>query len=151
MMLYFRFAAVLSLLVVLAGCEVPLVQQKHRVSAVISYFGESTNDTIQLPQSATAGVPFEVSVTTFGNGCQSAGGADVGVSGLTATVNVYDWSTERPDQLCTSELKRLTRKFTVQFDQPGTAIVRVQGRRVAIETRGFPGEPTVLEKTIVVR
>lgn len=82
-----------------------------------------------VPATARAGEPFTVRVVTRGSGCTSAGDTEARVSGAAADVSPYDLRQEGPGIACPDILRSLTHEATLRFDAPGTATVRVHGRR----------------------
>ena len=102
------------------------------------------------PYTVAAGEAFEITIATFGGGCETAGDTAVVVSAAGADVWVYDLTTAtQPEVACEDILRRHTHTVTLRFDQPGQMVLRVWGRRVGPETPGL-GVPTVLEHTITV-
>jgi len=72
----------------------------------------------QIPETATAGVPFPVTVWTMGGGCHDGGDTEVDVDGLSAEVTPYDYLRTGAG-VCTDILLRFEHKVTVRFDAPG--------------------------------
>ena len=126
-----------------------LTPGERRVAGIIDFFDSGTDDVITAPNRVRAGEDFQVTITTFGGGCERAGGADVSMAANTATVSVYDFSTAGPDVACTLELKRMPRSVTLRFPTPGEALIRVQGVRVGQATPPA-GIPAVLEQRLTV-
>jgi hypothetical protein len=83
---------------------------------------------LQMPTQATAGVPFEITVTTRGSSsCTRPDGMTVSVSGLTA--DVTPWDQVAPQRTpCTDDLAAFPRTGTVRFDVAGSATIRLHGR-----------------------
>jgi hypothetical protein len=44
-----------------------------RVPGVIDFFQEPTDDVVHIPADVLVNTPFDVTITTFGDGCTSAG------------------------------------------------------------------------------
>jgi hypothetical protein len=80
---------------------------------------------VDVPPSATAGVPFTMSVTTYGGGCIAEAETVVQVNGWRADVVPYQ---RVSIGLCTQELRITKREASVTFAVPGQAVVRVIGR-----------------------
>lgn len=117
--------------------------QPQRVGALLEYQGENTDDVVTLPTTAKAGQAFQITITSFGGGCESVGGADVKVEGMTATIDVYDMTVAGPAVSCTMELKRLPRTVDVTFAEAGNATIKINGIK-------SDGSPVTIEKTITV-
>ncbi len=87
--------------------------------------GGTLDRVITGPATGVVGERLSLTVSTFGNACITAAGADVNVGGLEATVTPYDRAYQGA---CIDILKAYPRPVTVTFDQPGEATVRVVGR-----------------------
>ena len=122
---------------------------ERRVPGIIDFYDSGTADVITAPDRVRAGEELQVTITTFGGGCERAGGADVRMAANTATVSVYDYSAAGPEVACTQELKRMPRTVTLRFPTPGEALIRVEGVRVGQATPP-EGIPTVLERRLTV-
>ena len=81
---------------------------------------------IHGPASGSVGQRLEFTVSTVGNSCVAAAGAEVVTEGLLATVTPYDQ--EYSGRICLEYLKPYPRSISLVFDRAGDAIVRVQGR-----------------------
>lgn len=88
--------------------------------------GQSATQVIDAPASASAGQSFNVTVSTFGNSCVKAAGADVRVEGLVATITPYD--VVATGVTCLDYSKAYPRVVPLSFAQAGAATIRVQGR-----------------------
>jgi hypothetical protein len=88
--------------------------------------GGTLPNVIKAPASGSVGKPLSLIVSTFGNSCVAAAGADVIVHDLQATVTPYDQ--EYRSGPCLHYLKPYPRPVTVTFDRAGDATIRVQGR-----------------------
>jgi len=97
---------------------------------------------VDVPASATAGVPFTVSVTTYGGGCIAEAETVVQVNGWRAHVVPYQ---RVSIGLCTQELRITKREASVTFAVPGQAVVRVIGRKQPED------ELIEVERIVVVR
>jgi hypothetical protein len=114
-----------ALLIVLAACQSPTDSKSRREIGVIDY-GGTLNSVIQAPSAVRIGQSFTATISTFGNSCVSAAGADVATDGLTATITPYDivsWQ-----HTCLDYLAPYPRTVQLRFDQAGTATIRVNGR-----------------------
>ena len=104
--------------------------------------GTST-DALVMPDTVQAGVPFAITVTTFGS-CLRPDGVDIHVAGATADITPYD-ITLGSGVVCPAILVDFPRSVTLSFDTPGTATVRLHGRSFS------PGAGTVtVEEAAVV-
>lgn len=121
-----RFSFALLMLLALAGCKGLLGTDHVRRPAVIE-FTEVDPVEVEVPATATRGVPFEVAITTYGGGCVRQGDTQVEVSGLTATVEPYELVGVDEDVVCTLELRTFRNVAQVRFDQAGTARIRFRG------------------------
>ena len=99
---------------------------------------------VAVPSTAERGVPFPVSVVTYGNGCYRAGDTEVRAVGPSA-VEVAPYDFTRAGGVCTDILNGSTHTALVRFDVAGPARVRVRGRR--------PGSRAeiVVEREVLVR
>jgi hypothetical protein len=121
-----------------------------RVPGIIEFHEDGSQGVLTAPDRAEAGQNFQVTVTTFGGGCERAGEMDVLMTGDGATLLVYDLTTATgPAAICPAILKRLEHTVTLSFAQPGEYTIQVWGRRVAADTPAA-GVPAVLEHTVVV-
>lgn len=99
------------------------------------------------PDAVTRGAPFQITVSSFGSSsCTRADGYDVTSSPTAFEVRLYDQ--EAPSgTACTADLRSFPRTLTVQFDQAGTAEIRVIGRG-----EGQDGmAPRTIRETVVVQ
>lgn len=96
-----------------------------------AYLVDDQEARVVVPAQVNAGADFQVNITTYGGGCQRQGETEVSVSQPTRTADVtpYD-ETNVAAEVCTQELKMFSHTATVRFEQPGTALVRVHGRRL---------------------
>ena len=122
-----------------------------RLPGIIDFYADGSEGVLTAPDTVTAGEEFEITIATFGGGCETVGDTAVVVSAAGADVWVYDFTTAtQPEVACEDILRRLTHTVTLRFDQPGERVLRVWGRRVGPETPGL-GVPTVLEQTFNVQ
>lgn len=122
-----------------------------RVLGIIDFGDNGMKDVLTAPNTVRVDEPFEVTITTFGGGCESE--ADTSVVLLTsgAAVTVYDFTAAtHPGVICTAVIKRMPHTVTLRFEKPGEAIIQIWGRRVGPETLPF-GAPTVLEHRLTVK
>lgn len=109
--------------IALLGCEDP-APVEHRVIGIIDF--DNPNWRLpQIPETATAMVPFEILVWTGGNSCHRAGGTQVSSWGRNAVVVPYDYRPfESPtdnDLGCFTGRGLLRHSANVVFEEPGTA------------------------------
>lgn len=148
MISFIRPALALLAAGLVAGCDAlspsDSDDELERQPAILA-FGEDDAE-IALPDTVAVGAPAALVVTTQGGGCIRQGETEVEAAPRAADVRVYDYF-PRPssDRVCTLDLRGLRHEATLRFTQPGTATVRVHGRRQP-STGAF-----VATRTIVVR
>jgi len=98
---------------------------------------------VHVPDTATVGVPFEVSVTTYGGGCISFGRTSVAYTSGAIDIRPYDVDS-RAD-VCTDELIRFEHTAQVTVNSSGTWVVRFHGREVP------PDSVIVIERSTYAR
>jgi len=104
----------------LGGCGIFGLTTERRVIGMLGRLPE-------IPETATAGVPFEMTIWTIGDHCNYIGGeTDVAVTGPIAEVTPFDYVTGSDG--CVLLPAYFEHKATVVFQEPGTAaIVLVTG------------------------
>jgi len=102
----------------------PIGPGAGRVVGIIDA-GQSFPQVIDAPAQASLGQSFSVTVSTFGNSCVTAAGADVTIDGLVATITPYDVVV---GGVCLEYLKAYPRVVQLSFGQAGAATIRVNGR-----------------------
>ncbi|MGH2523598.1 MAG: META domain-containing protein [Anaerolineales bacterium] len=126
-------------------------QLEARVPGIIDFHADGTRGVLTAPDRVQAGEDFEVTISTFGGGCQRAGDTAIVVTNIGAAVMVYDFTTAtQPGVVCTAILKRLTHTITLNFTEPGEMLIQVWGRRVGQDT-ALMGVPIVLEHRVTVQ
>lgn len=126
-----------------AGCAGIVAPEWSRGPGLVLE-GNVVPASLVAPDAVTRGTPFLVTVSTFGSGtCTRADGYELIAVLAAAEVKLYDLGAP-PGTACTKDLKRFPRSLTLQFDQAGTAELRVIGR-------GDAGETKAIRKTIVVQ
>jgi len=111
----------------------------------------AAKDVVLMPESVGVNEDFQVTIVTFGNGCDRPGDTAVIMTMAGAAIMVYDLTTAvDPGVMCTAVIKRLSHTATMRFTRPGRALVQIWGRRVAPDTPPL-GTPIVLERSITVR
>lgn len=74
----------------------------------------------EIPETATAGVPLEITVTTGGNSCYRGGETGLAVKGRSAVVTPYDYI-DGGRSGCFANLIFFEHTVPVVFEEPGTA------------------------------
>jgi hypothetical protein len=105
--------------------------------------GVTNQQVIEAPAEASPGQSFAVTVSTFGNSCVTAAGADVKIDGLVATITPYDVVVS--GLTCLDYLKAYPHPVQLSFAQAGAATIRVKGR--SEYQSGF----VTVERSLVVR
>jgi hypothetical protein len=103
----------------------PLDLPAERVVGTIDV-GVTNQQVIDAPAEASSGQSFTVTVSTFGNSCVTASGADVTIDGLVASITPYDVVVS--GVTCLDYLKAYPRAVQLSFAQVGAATIRVKGR-----------------------
>jgi hypothetical protein len=132
-----RFTLSATLLVVtspnlLVGCGSAHSHTKVRIPGTIEIetAAEGKQSNLVAPTMAQAGKDFQITIHTFGGGCESKGGEEVTVSENTATVNVYDFTTATSlSSVCTDPLLIFEHTVTLRFTKPGVATIKIVGQR----------------------
>jgi hypothetical protein len=98
------------------------------------------------PDEVTRGVPFQITVTTFGSSsCTLPDGHELTYPDGAAEVKAYDLAA--PSQTpCTDDIHSFPRTVTVQFHTVGTAEIRVVGRSFASSSQDI----RTITKTVTV-
>jgi hypothetical protein len=112
---------------------------------------EGAQNSVEAPESVAVGEEFEVKITTSGGGCERIGDTSVLLTETSATVLVYDFTAAtRPGVACTMIFKQMPHIAKLRFTKPGTATIRIWGRRMGV---GAPpeGTPTVVERRVLVK
>jgi hypothetical protein len=113
-------------LLLLAGCGILDPVRWERVVGMI--MPDPGIPVVVAPESARAGVSFQVRVVTRGSSsCTRADGAEVHVNGLVAEITPYD-RVQRGPVACTADLSPIPREVSLRFAAAGEAVVRVIGR-----------------------
>jgi hypothetical protein len=95
-----------------------------------------------VPGQVQAGVPFEVTIATYGgSGCIHPAQSRVQQGVSSASITPYDSVAISPP--CPADWRRYARMVQLRFDAPGSAIVSLQGR-------GFGSQLLTLQRTITV-
>lgn len=135
-------ASVLMLTSVLAGgCAGMLESKEDRRLGVIAFYDEPV--TVQAPDTVEAGAAFEVTVRTYGDGCVTRGETIVEQDGLIVIVRPYD--VHSGASVCTQELRMFDHRASVSVDEPGTAEIRVRGRKLPADSAVVVTRSVVVE------
>ena len=116
--------------VALVACDNPgaPVEENRVIGNVV--FGDDMEP--RIPQTATAGVPLEITIWTTGNGGYRAAGTEVAYSGRSAVVTPYDY---RDPSVLTDDLRYMEHRTKVVFQDPGTVEIVLVFRT----DLGYPG------------
>jgi hypothetical protein len=116
-----RLCAV-AISVALVSCSSITGSHDRRVIGTIQ---EGLNSAIDAPASVSAGQSFNVTVTTVGNSCVSAAGAEFAVHDLVAVITPYDKI--REEGTCLDYRAPYPRTVQIRFARAGSAVIRVNG------------------------
>lgn len=105
------------------ACTGPTEPETRTQPGVVVFFEEPM--VVTAPETAQAGVPFQVSVRTYGSGCHSRGETVVEVAGVHVDVRPYDILSGR--HTCNSILRMFDHAANVTVDEPGIAQVSFHG------------------------
>lgn len=111
---------VTTVAVALMACESTRPAESGEVS-IVGYidFNDIAGIEPQVPKTATAGSPLEITFWTHAGGCvQRIDRTDVTVDRGTAVVTPHDVLTLSPG--CTDDIRFLKHRATVVFDEPGS-------------------------------
>jgi hypothetical protein len=141
-----RRARLFAVLAAPAACSV--VDPTFAEPALIIFYGDTAQ--VATPSSVTRGVPFEVSVQTFGGGCtRMIARTETDVSGAVAEIRPYN-ETRRSD-VCTDDLLFLTHVVSIQFDHVGPVTIRVIAEQRPFGDTTTRTGPAALEYQLVVQ
>jgi hypothetical protein len=139
-----RAIAAVLLSIVLVSCSQTTGPDRMRRLGTIAGFNSDDPRIVLQPD----GRRVVVSVTTYGDGCYTAGETEVVVQGLEAVITPYDYI-PAGDAACDRFLRVMVHQVTVAFESPGTARLRIHGidggtRRVG----NMIGDTVVVEREI---
>ena len=127
------------------------IAPEARLPGIVDFGSDRTKDVLTAPDVVRVNEDFNVTITTFGGGCERKGDASVVITATGAAVMVYDFTEATyPDVVCTGVVKRLPHTVTLRFEKPGAAVIQIWGRRFGPETPPL-GIPTVLEHPITIK
>lgn len=119
-------------------------------AAAASGPGDATEGSLEAPGQVRVGERFTATVTTVGlDGCWEPLGEDVSVEGLRAEIVPFDTDATEEGVACTQALVFLDHPVELSFEEPGEAVIRVEGRRV-VGPDGSESEPLALETAVTV-
>jgi len=131
-------------LLALAGCSGVLGSDSTRRPALIE-FPDGGPVVVEVPATATAGTSFTVAINSYGGSCIGQGPTQVEVSGLTATVEPYQFELVDGNATCTQEIRTYRNVVQLRFDQTGTGRILFRGR-----SQSAGGEIITVERTVTV-
>jgi hypothetical protein len=102
--------------------------RRERQLGTIQFHGQPI--VVQVPNTVSRGIDFEVVVTTYGGGCVGQGDTQVTTSATGVEIRPFDiFITEMPDNYaCTDILKTFPHRATLRFTEAGSVTVRIHGR-----------------------
>ena len=101
---------------------------------ILEFHGESRN-VVTAPDTVEAGEVFDVTVLTYGGGCDRKGETRVEEIDGSVVITPIDVFAEGEDVVCPSSLRRFEHTARVTFGEPGTGEIRVRGRRVPADEK----------------
>lgn len=110
----------------LAGCGSLFGPDDEEVLGRLTYFGHPSG--VHVPDTVTVGVPFEVSVRTYGGGCISFGRTSVEYASGAIDIRPYD--VDSLADVCNDELIPFEHTAEVTVNTSGPWVVRFHGREV---------------------
>ncbi len=115
----------LLVLTLLPACDSFLDPDGGRRIGVIAFYSDPV--TIHTPDTVQLGVPFEVSVRTYGDGCLREGPTNIRVRGLQIDVTPYD--IHSGGRVCEAILNMFPHKATLALPTPGLARFLFYGKQ----------------------
>lgn len=126
----------LAVALVLAGCHrseaIPAapddVDPSWSLRPAVVDLSRSSVQALAAPMSARAGVPFVLTVNSYGSStCTRLGSDRLEIAGLVADVTVQNW--EAPEgSTCTRDIHFIAHEVPIRFTQAGNATIRVHAR-----------------------
>ncbi len=130
------------------GCSSPTGDDSATVPGVIAIGGGSMARVLVAPDTVAAGVPFTVSVTTFGSvSCTRPSETLASIGPALADLSVWDL---QRGVCSTDDLSPFPREISLKFTGDGVATIRVRGRAL-VRTVAGQDSVVVIEKSVVVR
>jgi len=109
----------------LAACDSVFGPDEDRRTGVIAHYGDPV--VLSAPDTVQVGVPFEISIVTYGNGCLSEGETQVRVRGLQVDVTPYDIHSGAA--ACDDILNYFPHRVTLALPTPGLAHLLFHGKQ----------------------
>jgi len=107
-------------------------------------------EVVIAPEAVKVGEDFNVTINTFGGGCESKGDEGVILGEDSAVVMVYDFTVAtRPGVICTAIAQTFPHTVILRFTKTGDAVIRIWVRRIGPDTPP-EGVPIVLERRVKV-
>lgn len=131
------------------GCASPTESESVVVPGVIATGSGFPVRVLAAPDTVTAGVPFTVTVTTFGSGSCTRPSPTLATVGP-ALADLSVWDLQRVGVPCTDDLRSFPRDVSLTFTGTGVATIRVRGRSLA-RTAAGQDSVVVIERPVVVR
>lgn len=128
----------------LAGCGITDSDSGDRPLPAIIEMGSPTAPEVVVPTEVRAGELFTVQVTTYGGGCTTKSHTESVAQERVVDVYPFDFFPADENTACTRELRTFHHQVEVRLELPGTATVRVHGRRMT------DFEPVVVTRSVTV-
>lgn len=143
-----RSVLFITFLLTLAACS---GERTVREIGIIEPSESIEEEILSSPDIAQAGVPFDVTVRTVGTACVEADGLEKSIERSLAVLVPYDlYITPGRGVDCPLVPEAEPRTTQLTFNEPGSAIIRVEGRSQDDLVTGGSSRPAVVEKTITV-
>jgi len=121
--------ALVASLCTVSACDI-LGRQGFADLGTIVSFGDTAD--ISVPDSASVGESFSVSVETFGGGCtQEVERTELEIQGMVAQITPWNWNSGALE--CPTDVRSLHHEVKLSFDQPGTATIHIIGREESVQ------------------
>lgn len=111
--------------------------------------GQLDERDVVIPDSATAGTPFRVTIATQGDGCFRGGRTSVVQTGARVEIEPMDYIPTPPPENCNSIERRFQHHVDLRYEQPGSVTVMVRGVRQWVQTG--PLDTVTVQGTVIVR
>ena len=139
--------AICSLLALTASCDLS-VDGDHGWQEIMGVLGTDSAEQVSMPDSAHAGVPFDVGFATHGI-CTRAGGTRVTLTANRAEIEPRDLVPDPLPQTCNLFPYSPHHRVTIRFDHPGPATVVVRGLREWAPNT--PLDTLEIVRTVIIR